>query len=385
MITSFELKSKKELLLAVLLPFLVSRLLLLSVAWFSQYFTPSSAYFPDAPQSFAFTSFRWLDVWGRWDSGWYLQIAAHGYPQTSGEGVDSSFAFFPLYPLTIKLLSLPLPQAWLNQTVYLFLGVFLSNLFALLGLGLFYQLVKTHHPKAVAANSVLFLLLFPTSFFFSTAYSEALFFLLLMLNFWQLQRRQFWLANLSTALLSLTRPYGIIMLLVNFIAYGQHKHWQIRKFDAQLFSLLLPLLAVGGWMAYCHLQTGDPLAFLHVQSLWHKALSWPWQSIWQDPNFIGYITPLEQALTVGCTMLVLLSFRYLPFLWALTANLFNLIPLLSGTIISNTRYLLLLFPIFVLLAFWTHKKPQLTLPLQVSLLTGQILLFIAWCQFYWVA
>src|SRR5207253_7773676 len=41
-----------------------------------------------------------VNMWSRWDTGWYLEIAKSGYSYRPG--YPSSVAFFPLYPLLIR-------------------------------------------------------------------------------------------------------------------------------------------------------------------------------------------------------------------------------------------------------------------------------------------
>ncbi len=41
-----------------------------------------------------------IDVWARWDSGWFLRIAEHGYASDP----SSTPAFFPLYPSLVAAL-----------------------------------------------------------------------------------------------------------------------------------------------------------------------------------------------------------------------------------------------------------------------------------------
>lgn len=397
MITFLKQKSKKEIFQAVIGPLIFSRFVLLLVAWFSQYFQASTQYFPanHATSQFAFSSFRFLDVWGRWDSGWYLKIAQQGYLFSNvGEQQGNSFAFFPLYPSLIKLFSLIIPQQFLSQEVWLFIAVALSNLFFLFGLVLFYYLVKDilldklkteKEATSIASKSVILLLFFPTSFFFSAAYSEALFFLLAVGSFSLIRSKKYFLASLVISLASVTRPYGILLLLPLLIDYFQDRKWQISKINWQLFSFVLPILALGAYLYYCYIQSGDFLTFLHAQGEWSKQLSWPFKSISQPIHFIGYITPLEKSFTIGSLLLLLLSFKLLPISWVIWANILNLIPLLSGTIISNLRYLILLFPLFVVLALLSHNKPNLEKMLLAIFLVLQVLLFSAWCQFYWVA
>ena len=50
-----------------------------------------------------------LAIWGVWDTGYYLGIADHGYVVQASKDVMSvdqaNYAFFPLYPVLIKLFS----------------------------------------------------------------------------------------------------------------------------------------------------------------------------------------------------------------------------------------------------------------------------------------
>lgn len=396
MISFFIQKSKKEIFQAIVSPFVFSHLILLFIAWFSQYFQPSTQYFAtnNTSNQFAFSSFRFLDVWGRWDSGWYLKIAQQGYLFSNvGEQQGNSFAFFPLYPGLIKFVSLIVPNQFLNQEVWLFIAVALSNLFFLGGLIILYYLVKNtfldklkteKEAKNLAAKSVIFLLFFPTRFFFSAAYSEALFFLLAVGSFALVRKQKYFLASLIVSLASITRPYGITLLLPLLISYFQDRKWQISKIDWQVFSFILPILVLAGYLYYCYAQTGDFLIFLSAQTQWNKQASWPWQSILRPLHFIGYITPIEKIFTTTSVLILLLSFKFLPFSWAIWANIVNLTPLFSGTIISNMRYMLI-FPVFVVLALISHRKPNLEKIVLAIFIVLQVLLFSAWCQFYWVA
>lgn len=96
----------------VLVPLLATRLALLLVGWFSRFIPPALDYLiPEVPlRGWHFTTNRLLDIWGRWDTGWYFTILQNGY-QVTGDGTapQPQFAFFPLYPHLIKLFSLPLP------------------------------------------------------------------------------------------------------------------------------------------------------------------------------------------------------------------------------------------------------------------------------------
>ena len=49
----------------------------------------------------------WLDGWARWDAGWYEHIATHGYvDQPVAPAGQRNLAFYPVYPLAMRLVSL---------------------------------------------------------------------------------------------------------------------------------------------------------------------------------------------------------------------------------------------------------------------------------------
>src|SRR5262249_9784486 len=62
---------------------------------------------PDGGAWRGFPTNLWLDGWTRWDPGWSRHIAVHGYvDDTVGPTGQRNFAFYPLYPLVIRLVSL---------------------------------------------------------------------------------------------------------------------------------------------------------------------------------------------------------------------------------------------------------------------------------------
>src|SRR5436309_15663582 len=81
-------------LLVPISAFLVTRLIILACAYLSSVALP-----PPTGGSFwhAVPNNLLLDVWARWDSGYYLDIAQKGYKFVSDQ--QSSVPFFPLLPL----------------------------------------------------------------------------------------------------------------------------------------------------------------------------------------------------------------------------------------------------------------------------------------------
>jgi hypothetical protein len=105
------------------------------------------------------------DVWARWDSVWFLRIAAHGY----GEAHGVAAAFYPLYPLAL---------AGVGRVFgghYVAAGIVISLAAALAAFVLLYRLTETRLGADGARRAVLYLAVFPMALFLGAVYSESMF------------------------------------------------------------------------------------------------------------------------------------------------------------------------------------------------------------------
>ncbi|MBA2462324.1 MAG: hypothetical protein H0V45_11260, partial [Actinobacteria bacterium] len=96
-----------------------------------------------------------IDVWARWDSDWYLRIAAEGY----SESPSSTAAFFPLYPGLVALLG----RAFAGH--YVLAGVVVSLAACAVAFLLLYRLALPRVGEEGARRAVLYLAIFPTALF----------------------------------------------------------------------------------------------------------------------------------------------------------------------------------------------------------------------------
>src|SRR6266480_1614665 len=126
-----------------------------------------------------------LASWNHWDAANYVRIAQFGYQ------APYDVAFFPLFPLLVRIIAFPL-GSW----SYLPVGMLLSNAALLGAMFVLYQLAVEHGGEEVAGRSLLYLCIFPTAFFFFAAYNESLFLLLITGAFLALRRQRWWLAGL---------------------------------------------------------------------------------------------------------------------------------------------------------------------------------------------
>jgi Gpi18-like mannosyltransferase len=287
-------------------------------------------------------------VWERFDALWFLRIATDGYRASDGSAV-----FFPLFPLTIRAVS------FLIGGHPLAAGFIVSNLSILGALVVLYFLTTSELSEHAARSTVLYVALFPTSFFFFMPYSESLFLLLAVTAFWGARRDRWLVAAVAAALAAATRSVGIV--LVPALAVEALLQWRER--DVRLAPRLAAAAFAGSgtlaYLAYWGAKTGDWLAPIDQQANWERHASWPWATLLEGTRFAfrylgdtngGYwlidwviVVPI---LAVSTFALFKLRPSYSVYLWGGL-----LIPLSfifrDRPLMSMPRFILPLFP-----AFW---------------------------------
>jgi hypothetical protein len=372
----------------VVVPMAITRLSLLLVGWFSLYFLPNPSY-PEPhtlEQGWYLSPHRVLDIWGRWDSGWYMSIVQRGYsPSGDISTVQSNVAFFPLYPYLVRSLSWLIPWRVRTSGIVLLIGVIVSNVALLGALILLWKLiVNVVGDVAVAQRAILYTLVFPTSFFLSSFYSESLYLFLAVAAFYCAFKRAWGLAGATGFLLSLTRPTGVLILVPMVWMYFESLRWDWRRVRWHMMWLLLIPAGLLVFLVSTATITGDPLAFARAHHAWGREVTWPWKTIVAPRGFMAYVTPVEQVLTIGFLLLSFLSFLVLPSASYGVFSLLSMAPiLLSGTLLSAARFCVVLFPVFMVLAKLVRWKVVDSFIVILSV-TMQALFMVAWCQFYWI-
>ncbi|MGH7264256.1 MAG: mannosyltransferase family protein, partial [Candidatus Rokuibacteriota bacterium] len=159
-----------------------------------------------------------LATWVRWDAWWYLSVVERGYwfdPQGK-----SNVAFFPVFPLAIRGVT------WLIDN-HVVAGLLVANVAAAAAVVAFWVWVRDEAGVVAAERAVLWLLVFPFSFFFHTVYAEPLFFLLATLALIGARRRRWPWAGVWGALAAGTRPVGV--LLFPAFAWALARDWRAAR------------------------------------------------------------------------------------------------------------------------------------------------------------
>jgi Gpi18-like mannosyltransferase len=347
----------------VLQLFLLTRAMLVLVTYFG-YILLTQHKYSSAPVDI----WTLIASWNHWDATRYLNIALVGYHK-----LPDDLAFFPLFPLLISLLGHPF-----GNGSYFFIGMLLSNLALLGALFFLYTLAEDLGGEQTARRTLLYLCIFPTAFFFFTAYNEALFLFFTLGGFLALRRQRWWLAGLAGGLSALTRSTGlffVIPFLYELWVYRQ----QIKTRWLTLISSVTPIVLVPlGTLLYCLYNwqiTGNPIAFASVQARWSRYLSLPWAGIWQNIWQIFWHQPfgsffqvhalIDLIMTLGFITLMILGWRKSRMsynLWLTVVFVYILVTPSTGqadALISNQRFVLEMFPAFITLALLGQRYPWL--------------------------
>jgi hypothetical protein len=372
----------------VVVPLIITRLALLLVGWFSQYFLPDPKYPAQEAlkRGWHFSSHRLLDIWGRWDSGWYSSIVSDGYTLRGDiDTVQSNIAFFPLYPYIVKFLFQILPDQLHTLETILLLGVIVSNIFFLGALIVFYKLVISivKHQR-IAKRAVLYLLLFPTSFFFSCFYTEATYLFFSIATFYAAAKQRWAIASILGYFVALSRPLGVLILIPLILDYLKNKNWKIHKIKGDVAYLLFIPAGFFTFLLSLYQLTGNLFAPMQIQSAWNKIFAMPWETLIKPVFYVPFITEFDQLFTVGFILLGIVALIRLP---SPSYGIYSLLivapPLMTGNLRSAVRYCAVVFPIFIVLALF-GKKYSIHQFITILFLTLQILFMVAWSNFYWI-
>ncbi len=289
-----------------------------------------------------------------WDGRWYRLIASHGYLALPGRQNDT--AFFPLYPLAMRVLNvvgLPLNAA----------GLLLANLGFLIGLAALYELARHWVSEEDARRTVVYAALFPFGFVFSMVYPEAVVLAFAALA-GVLALRGRWLGcALAIGCATLARPEGVFLALpVGALALrargGLDPSGRARALIAVLAGPVC-LVALG---FYQWRVTGDALAFTHAQRAWGRGTTpggifQALVKVFYDPTSDrGWMYRDVAFCAVYLTGLVLALRAKVPRAWVAAGALVVLLPLWSGDWQSDARFGLLALPVYCGLAYLARSR-----------------------------
>ncbi len=203
------------------------------------------------------------------DGGWYLKLAAHGYP-THALHAKSTLGFFPLYPMVIRALS------FLTSSSYLVSGLLISFAGGAVAAVLAQRLATAWWGERVGRSAVLVFCLFPGTVVFSLAYSECLTIPLALGTLLALRAKRWWLAGLLAGLATAVAPAALVLIVAcAAAALGEIRRSPEKRRWLSLVAVALSGVGVGSFAVFLWAWTGTPFAALSAQHYGWYAQSEP--------------------------------------------------------------------------------------------------------------
>jgi hypothetical protein len=291
-------------------------------------------------------SARVVEPWFRWDAGWMVGVARHGY---SGAGSGGA-AFLPAIPATLAA------GERLGLNPYWF-GLIVANLAGAFGAALFAQVAaRLLNNRDAGWRALALLLAFPTAFFYSAPYNESfgLLFTAVALAGWLANRPA--LAGAGAFFGSLARLTGVALGIAAVL------DWPLTRDRRELWrAVAVAAGSIAGLALFCGFlwwAVGDPLALMKSHEQWGRpGLSWknPFRAVESvyDPKLPHWG---EAAVVVAFTVLGIRAWRKRGAFWGLVVLVPVAQMLASGTLLSAHRVILAALPAFVELADLLRRR-----------------------------
>lgn len=337
---------------------------------------------------------NWVWGFGNFDGVHYLNIALNGY------FAQYTQVFFPLFPLLIFITGKFIFFST-NLPTFFLIALTIPNVLFLISLFLLYRLFKIDYSEKTSLRSIIFLLSFPTAFYFGSIYTESLFLFLTVLTLLLIRERNYLTAGFIGGLTTATRILGIGITAVVFIEtiLSSFKKKGIERYKNLGLSFLVSLLSILGlliYMIYLSINFNDPLYFLNAQPAFGAERSnLPFVLLPQV--FFRYIKILssvpintmqfwnaflELFFSITTILALILSFKKIRLSYWVFSLLCFIIPTLTGTLSSMPRYVLMCFLIIPFIVESLGRYFKLVIGMFIIL---QVILLSLFIRGYWVA
>ena len=295
-----------------------------------------------------------LGIWNRWDASQYLKIAENGYTAVG----DDRFliVFFPLYPLLVAIVEFIVRD-------YILSGFLVTALASLAAGLLLRKLALLDNGEKTAQLAVVFLFIFPTSYFLHIPYTESLFLTLVIGSFVAARQHSWIVAGVLGGFACVTRINGLVLLpALAFEIWEQYRSEQ--KFNRRWLFLLLIPFGFSVYLALNYYITGDAFMFLTYQrEHWYRYFRWPWEGIWEAIKRIDNPKPVDAQMIGAQEILFVVIGAFATIAgWRQLRNSYRvwmavnwLLFVSTSFVLSVPRYTLSLFPMFILMSLVARK------------------------------
>lgn len=348
-----------------------------------------------------------------WDSEFYLSIATAGYddpvvPQVrdGNNSISINYAFMPLYPFLMKILSQPFAVFMSTVSSAALAGVLISLLGTLAAMvALFFLVASAEGEKFVLGNSkenddafraVFYMIIFPSSFFFAQVYTEGLFAGLSFSCLALIRYKKYVWASLLAVLAAWTRGVGFVLFIPLIWAWYQTvdlKNSTIKSFvKKDLLSLIIAMMPIAAFLVWKFSPIGSNFLFVEekyfgrsVFAIIPSIKSWAHAFVnifGNNPQMSMYYI-LEYFALCLAGVSCIATFRKYPALSLYSAALIG-IPLISGDAQGMIRFAVVVPSVYIWLSSLGRKIIFDKVWTMISMLLFALLTVIFTCN-QWVA
>jgi len=286
----------------------------------------------------------WLAMWQRFDANWYVSIAENGYGSIPGD-----VHFPPLFPLLMRTLQPIFRSTFLA-------GLFISHLATVFALKLLYDVFTQWGETRIGRRAFIFFVIYPSTFFLFSAYSEPLFLVVALLSLRAMNSRSWSWAGFWIFCAILIRLQGVALLApMLFLMWRDDPFLRKRAHWAGV-----SIAGIGG-VFYLYIRskqvTENTIPFAETDL--HARLVPPWQSYWYavETIFSRNATLIDILNWIIVTLFIILliwGWKKIPLAYNIY-TLFSLLIILTRMVetqplMSMSRYSLTLFPSFYALS-----------------------------------
>lgn len=283
---------------------------------------------------------RLMWMWANLDGNHYLSIARNGY-------YEFESGFFPLYPLTIRLITKVTGLPYLLSALTI---TYVSFLMFLLVLN---RLLSLDFKKDSIIQTMLWLVVFPVSFYLLAVYNDSMFLFLTVTCFYLARKQRWWFAGIAGGLAALTRFAGLALLPALLVEW-----WLGKRIRRDLIPLILIPLATLGYFLYIHVWEGNWNLFVTSMGVWRQdRFVLPFQTAYRyfkiftsvPPDSLMYLVALAEFSAVVFAIVVLVKgFKLVRLSYWVYASVYLLIPMSGGTFQGMPRYIIHAFPVILI-------------------------------------
>lgn len=305
-----------------------------------------------------------VSPFGAWDGESYRSIAEHGYPSgpldTTPGAPGHLWAFLPGYPMLLRFAMFFIPD---STTA----GMVVSAVCELIALVFLAKLVlhERHGDTDAARWSAWLLVLYPYAVFLTAVYTESPFLAATAASLYFMRRGDYVRAGLLGALASCFRITGIVLVAAILVDYGLRRGERIR---ADVAAALLPLVPPLLFVAYAYAQTGDALAYWHIEqsASFSRFVALPWDGLRTtftyattpgDDSFVFGFEVVFGVLGAAALLWLVTQWRHIAPSLIVYAGAVWLLSVSYQYWLSVPRYLMAMLPVYLAGAVALQRRP----------------------------